>query len=42
LCSASPSVSTVYIFEPIEEKTGAALFDIEWEESLTHNELALD
>lgn len=31
----------VYIFEPIEEEIGAALFNTEWEESLTHNELAL-
>jgi len=31
----------VYVFEPIEEEIGAALFDAEWEESLTHNELAL-
>jgi hypothetical protein len=28
-------------FEPIEEEIGTALFDVEWEESLTHNELAL-
>ena len=31
----------VYIFEPIEEEIGDALFSLEWEESLTHNELAL-
>jgi hypothetical protein len=31
----------VYIFEPIEEEIGGALFNVEWEESLTHNELAL-
>lgn len=31
----------VYIFEPIEEEIGSALFDAEWEQSLTHNELAL-
>lgn len=31
----------VYVFEPIEEEIGSALFDTEWEESLTHNELAL-
>lgn len=31
----------VYIFEPIEEEIGEALFDLEWESTLTHNELAL-
>lgn len=31
----------IYIFEPIEEQIGKALFSAEWEESLTHNELAL-
>ena len=30
----------VYIFVPIEEEVCTALFDAEWEESLTHNELA--
>lgn len=31
----------IFIFEPIEEEIGTALFGAEWEESLTHNELAL-
>jgi hypothetical protein len=31
----------VYIFEPIEEEIGTALFDAQWEETIAHNELAL-
>jgi len=30
-----------YVFEPIDEAIGADLFGQEWEETLTHNELAL-
>jgi hypothetical protein len=30
-----------YVFEPIEEEVGEALFGDEWEDTLTHNELAL-
>lgn len=33
--------SYMYVFEPIEEEVGEALFDDIWEKSLTHNELAL-
>jgi hypothetical protein len=45
LCSSDAAFTAqrvyVYIFEPIEEQIGQTLFDAEWEESLTHNELTL-